>query len=462
VRVNSLHSSSFRDPSGYIFIENGILKRVINPLYFKQYFALKDSGFYNKLFQAALLVPHTELSADENAIVIRPEKIPFITYPYEWCFNQYKESALLTLRLQKYCLENGFSLKDASAYNITFHKGKAVFIDTLSIDFYVENMPWRAYKQFVAHFLGPLLLARYYGSEMLKLITNYYDGLPIKLIASLLPIRAKLNPFIYSNVHLLAKFEEKHREDYQGETNVSSLSKKAQLNIIRSLYAFIKKLNLKESSEWGNYYEKTNYTDEAFTLKSGIINGWIDKLQPRTLIDVGGNDGTFVRMISSKTDQALVCDIDNNAVDHNYRTIRKNKEQHITPFVLDVLNPSAAIGINNKERFSFLHRIKDFGPDVTLALALIHHMSLSGNVPFEMSAKFFAAFSKYLIIEFPQRNDSWVTRLLEIKAEFKEHFDFYNIENFEKIYSEYFEIRDKQCISVTNRVIYLLKRTDVY
>lgn len=240
MRVNNLHSSSFRDPSGYIFLDNGLVKRVINPIYFEQYRALKDSGFYSKLFKTELLIPHEEISVGEDAIIIQPEQIPFITYPYEWCFNQYKESALLTLRLQKYCLENGFSLKDASAYNITYHRGKAVFIDTLSFDFYTENTPWRAYKQFVAHFLGPLLLARYHGAEMLKLPANHYDGIPIKLIASLLPFKTKFNPFIYSNVHLLAKFEEKHSEDYQGSTKVSSLSKKGQLNIIRSLYDFIK------------------------------------------------------------------------------------------------------------------------------------------------------------------------------------------------------------------------------
>ena len=126
--------------------------------------------------------------------------------------------------------------------------------------------------------------------------------------------------------------------------------------------------------------------------------------------------------------------------------------------VLDVLNPSAAIGINNKERFSFLDRIKDFGPDVTLALALIHHMSLSGNVPFEMSAQFFAAFSKYLILEFPRRNDSWVVRLLNNKMDFKEHFDFYTIDAFEEAYANYFELVEKRIITGSERVIYLLKR----
>ena len=454
------HSSSFRDPSGYIFIDEGLVSRVINPIYFKQYSALTNSGFFDKLFKPNLLIPHKELQSSESEIIIQPEQIPFITYPYEWSFNQYKEAALLTLKLQKFALENNFSLKDASAFNVTFHKGKAIFIDTLSFDFYTENSPWRAYKQFITHFLGPLLLAHYHGAHSLNLMSNYMDGIPVKMIASVLPFKAKLNPFLYSNIHLLAKFEDKHNEDYKGEAKATSLSKKGQLNIIKSLYDFIKKLPLKEHSEWGNYYNKINYSDDAFTLKSNIINSWIDSLKPKTLIDVGGNDGTFVRLINSKITQALVCDIDNNAVDFNYKTIKENKETFITPFVLDVLNPSASIGFNNKERLSFLDRIKQFKPDITLALAVIHHMSLSGNITFMMSATFFASFSKYLIIEFPKRGDSWVERLLNNKVDFKDHFDFYNVDNFEAAYLNYFQIIEKKRIDNSERVMYFLKRKD--
>lgn len=456
----NVHSSSFRDPSGYIFIDEGFLKRVINPIYFKQYSALKDSGFFEKLFKTNLLIPHKELQSSEREVIIQPEQIPFITFPYEWSFNQYKEAALLTLKLQKFALENNFSLKDASAFNVTFHNGKAIFIDTLSFDFYTENSPWRAYKQFITHFLGPLLLAHYHGAHSLKLMSNYIDGIPVKMIASMLPFKTKMNPFLYSNIHLLAKFEDKHNEDYKGEAKATKLSKKGQLNIIKSLYDFIKRLTLKEHSEWGDYYNKINYSDDAFILKSSIINSWIDNLNPKTLIDVGGNDGTFVRLINSKIKQALVCDIDNNAIDFNYKTIKENKETFITPFVLDVLNPSASIGFNNKERLSFLDRIQQFNPDITLALAVIHHMSLSGNITFNMSAEFFASFSKYLIIEFPKRGDSWVQRLLNNKADFKYYFDFYNIDNFETAYSNFFEIIEKKSIENSERVMYLLKRKD--
>ncbi|MEW4922951.1 class I SAM-dependent methyltransferase [Algibacter sp. 2305UL17-15] len=457
VRTNNQLPSSFRDPSGYIFNDNGIIKRRIFPVYFEQYKALKSQNVFNKLFDLGLLIEHEELFENDSEMVIQPKQIPFITYPYEWCFNQYKEAALLTLKLQKYCLEHNFSLKDASAFNVTFYKGKAIFIDTLSFDFYQENQPWRGYKQFITHFLGPLLLAYYHGAQSLKLVSNFIDGIPLKMLSSMLPLKSKLNPFLYSNIHLLAKFEDKHNEDYVGKSKVASLSKKAQFNIIDSLYDYIKKLTLKENSEWGNYYSKTNYADDAFLQKSNSINKWVNKIEAKRLIDVGGNDGAFVRQIQRNVEIALVCDIDNNAVDSNYKSIKLNKESNIIPFVLDVLNPSSSIGFNNEERDSFVDRVKKFAPDVTLALALIHHISLSGNIPFKMSANFFASFSQYLIIEFPKRDDSWVERLLNNKGEFKDYFEFYNIENFELSYSENFEILEKKSIVNSKRVMYLLK-----
>ncbi|WP_298902667.1 class I SAM-dependent methyltransferase [uncultured Psychroserpens sp.] len=459
--INNRHSSSFRDPSGFIFDDHGVIKRSISPLYFDQYRSLKDSHFLKKLQDAGLLINHKELSSSNTEIIIEPEQIPFFTYPFEWSFDMYKEAALLTLKIQKFALEHGFSLKDASSFNVTFHQGRMVFIDTLSFDFYQENTPWRAYKQFVSHFFGPLVLAKYCGAESLKFMNTFMEGIPVKMLSSMLPYKTKLNPFLYTNIHLLAKYEDKHNEDYKGKHKVGQLSKKAQLNIIRSLYDHIKKLSLNESSEWGDYYDKTNYAPKAFDQKSEIIDNWVQQLNAKTLIDIGGNDGTFVRKINQNLELTLVCDVDNNAVDANFRYTKKNNDASMLPFMFDVLNPSANIGFNNKERDSFLKRIISLSPDVTMALAVIHHMSLSGNIPFKMSAEFFANFSKHLIIEFPKRKDSWVQRLLATKGAFKGHFDFYTIEHFEDCYLKYFTLIEKKIIKDSQRVMYFFKANTI-
>ena len=139
--INTSHEASFRDPCGYMFYDGKILRRAINPIYFPQYHKLKESGFFNTLIKKGLLIGHEETSVSEERIIITPEHIPFITNPYEWSFEQFRHAALLTLQIQKYALSKGFILKDASAYNVTFHKGKPIFIDTLSFDFYVEAPP---------------------------------------------------------------------------------------------------------------------------------------------------------------------------------------------------------------------------------------------------------------------------------------------------------------------------------
>jgi hypothetical protein len=91
-----------------------------------------------------------------------------------------------------------------------------------------------------------------------------------------------------------------------------------------------------------------------------------------------------------------------------------------------------------------------------LALAVIHHMTLSSNIPFVDSARFFAGLSPLLIIEFPKRNDSWVDSLLQRKREFINHFDHYQQENFEKAFEQYFKILERVNIPDSDRILYLM------
>ena len=456
-KSNTAHEASFRDPSGYVFYDGDTLRRCIFTIYFKQFKSLEESGLFDTLSRKKLLIPHTVTSQNDVEIVITPEPIPFITYPYEWGFEQYKQAALLTLKIQKYALTKGFSLKDASAYNVTLYQGNPIFIDTLSFDFYEKDTPWRAYKQFITHFFGPLVLAKYFGSVILKMMQSHIDGIPLQLIATLLPSRTRLSPTIQTNIHLLAKLEGKHNDDYKAETKVSKLSLKAHNNILDSLYEYIKDLELKDATEWGDYYSKTNYDAQAFDAKKALIKDWVQPISAKRIIDIGGNDGTFARALDSNA-HLIVTDIDGNAVNQNFVKTQKNQETNMLAFVSDVLQPSPGVGFNNTERTSLIARLQEYNPDVTMALALIHHITLSGNVPFEKSASFFASFSKNLIIEFPKRDDSWASSLLIRKREFIHHFDFYNQDNFESGYNKYFSLEKKEIIPGTSRVLYFFKK----
>jgi hypothetical protein len=450
------NTSSFRDPSGYVFFENDTIKRVVNPIYFEQYEQLTASGFYQELFDKKYLVPHHEISKSDSEIIIQASKIPFVSYPYEWSFLQYKHAALLTLKIQKLCLQHNFTLKDASAFNVTFHEGKPIFIDTLSFDFYKENNPWLAYKQFILHFLGPLVLTKYYGQDYLKTLSQHLEGISLQKLSKLLPAKSYLSPTLLTNIHLLAKYDSKFESDKKKIAN--NLPKASQIKLLDSLYDYISNLSVNENTEWDHYYNQTNYNEAAYQFKKDYTKDWFLAIKGETLIDIGGNDGTFSRELKEQAKLLIVADVDPNAVEQNYRKVLKNKKKNILPLVVDVLNPAANYGFNNQERFSFIDRITALKLDGCLALAVIHHITLSGNIPFEFSAQFFSKMAPNLLIEFPTRADSWVQYLLESKREFKDHFDFYNEENFEKAYGNYFEMINKELIPGSERILYSFKR----
>ena len=151
--------SSFRDPSGYLFEKNGNLYRCVKKSYKEHYGHFICSGLYDKLIENKLLLPFSsenELSTGDSYCILKPKYIEHISYPYEWCFTQYKKAALLTLRIAIISLDYGMILKDASAYNVQFTGCTPEFIDTLSFEKLDLNSPWIAYRQFCQHFLASI------------------------------------------------------------------------------------------------------------------------------------------------------------------------------------------------------------------------------------------------------------------------------------------------------------------
>ena len=158
-KIDSRHGASFRDPSGFIFYRDGELFRQVNKCYRDNYDQLLESGLYQKIVEAGLLVPHEEVDLSpidpgKSYKILRPREIPFISYPYEWSFSQLKAAALLTLEIQKIALDFGMTLKDSSSYNIQYSGPSPIFIDTLSFEKYEPGKPWVAYRQFCQHFLA--------------------------------------------------------------------------------------------------------------------------------------------------------------------------------------------------------------------------------------------------------------------------------------------------------------------
>lgn len=458
-----MNNTSYKDPCGYVFEHNGNIYRKINLRYQKDYEQLMTCGLYEELTNKGYLIKHEEIEPDDSLEfikdkdfykLIKPEQIKFITYPYEWCFSALKDAALLTLKVQKAAMKHSMVLKDASSYNIQFLHGKPVFIDTLSFENYKEGCPWNAYRQFCQHFLGPLALMAYTDINLNKLLITNIDSIPLKMLTKLLPLKTKFNPFILTHIHLHAKAQERYEAASGVNINSAQMDKNALTALIESLEDSIKQLSFPHiKTEWGEYYTNTNYTEESFQEKKEIIRKYINILAPESLCDLGANRGDFSRIASEKNIETLAFDIDPHAVEKNYITAKQNKETHILPLLQDLTNPSPSIGFANLERKSFKDR---FHCDTIMALALIHHLAISNNLPFENIAEFFASLADNLIIEFVPKSDSKVQLLLSTREDI---FDTYDAENFEKEFSKFFNITKKSKISNSERILYLMQRT---
>ena len=448
--------ASFRDPNGFLFSRGGILYRQVNRMYEREYARLMESGLYAKLVKAGMLIPHIEANqapAGEEACfkVIQPERVPFISYPYEWTFGQLKEAALATLSIQRRALKAEMSLKDASAYNIQFVRGKATLIDTLSFEMYKEGQPWVAYRQFCQHFLAPLALMALTDVRLSQLLRVHIDGVPLDLASRLLPWKTRLNFGLATHIHLHAKAQQRYAGE-EVKQRSGGMSKPALLALIDSLDKTVRKLERKPGgTEWGNYYDITNYSDAAFEHKKELIRTWAERLQPALTWDLGGNTGVFSRAAGEKSAFVVSWDIDPTAVEVNYRQVKEEKSENLLPLLLDLTNPSPAIGWANRERDSFGER----GPaDLALALAVVHHLAISNNVPLPQLADFFAGAGKWLAIEFVPKSDSQVQKLLASRDDI---FPNYTREGFEAAFRERFAFHEAVEVRESERVLYLLE-----
>ena len=453
-------NSSFRDPSGFIFYHDNKIYRAVTHLYKEEYDLLIESGLYDLLIKKKYLIPHQEIK-DPHLVegsnvykILQPESVEMISYPYEWSFSQLKDAALLTLKIQELALTHGMSLKDASAYNIQFHKGRPVFIDTLSFEKYIENKPWNAYGQFCRHFLAPLALMSHTDIHLNNLLKNYIDGIPLDLTRKLLPFKTRFHVGLYMHLYLHAQIQNK----YQGSKvkvseNNHKLSKNSMLGIISSLRQSITAQKwVPKGTEWGDYQEGDIHTAEYKRRKAEIIDKFITQAEPHSILDMGANTGYFSRIAAKKGANVISCDIDPACVEKNYLTTKQNKEDNLLPLFFDLFNPSPAIGWANEERTTLQKRCKT---DLVMALALIHHLCISGNIPLEKVASYFRQFAECLIIEFVPKTDPKVQVLLINREDI---FPDYTQEKFEAIFSNHYQIVGFEKAGEDERIIYLLKR----
>ncbi len=449
------HPSSYRDPSGFIFEKDGTIYRQVNKSFKEHFDHFIESGCYKHLIEKGLLIPYEQvnqnLTGDSNCYrTLKPEKISFISYPFEWSFDMLKDAALLTLQIAREALGYEMILKDATPYNIQWYKGRFIFIDTLSFEKYNET-PWVCYRQFCESFLGPLLLMHYSKQSLQQLQLAWPEGIPLAVIKSILPWRSRFFLHTYLHIHLHADIAGKSKS--KNET-AKTFSKQKLLNLISSLEILIRKLKLPDQkSTWSGYYEEASQRSDYLEVKKNIINQWLNEIPAvKTAADMGANDGVFSSLLAEKAIPVIAADFDPYCINNLYTSIKISKERNIQPVLIDLSNPSPAIGINNEERNSFISRLD---ADLILALAVIHHLAIGKNIPLKKVAELFHKAGKYLIIEFVPKEDDKIKLMLRSKQDI--YFN-YTEDEFIHAFEEYFFIVKKQQITGSLRTLYLMKK----
>ena len=421
--------SSFRDVDSKVWSDGQTIFRDIMPSYFQSYGRLMRSGLYEELVAMGLLIPHLELGRDNGVLTVVPRKVAFISYPYEWSFSSLQEAADVTLEINRIALRHGMILKDASAFNIQYIDGRWKLIDTTSFEIYKEGTPWRAFGQFTRHFLLPLVLAHYRRPSYLKSLMWNIDGLPVLETIKELPIRSRFNFGCALFVHAFRVFKDGAKERTINKVYLDSF--------LSRLQSYIRGLKPTRETVWADYEPDLDYVN----IKKKIV--WQALIGNGTVGDLGANTGEFSRMalMARGLDEVV-------AVDKDHDCVERMCNSGILPLVVDLANPTPAIGWGNTERLSFLQRAKF---DTVLFLAMIHHLCIGNNIPLiKVAGQLSTMVRKRLIIEFIPLEDEKAQILSKDRV-----FPPYSETIFEEAFGRYFTLEHKTKLGSLCRKLYI-------
>jgi hypothetical protein len=456
---------SYRDPAGFVFRRDGIVYRQVQASFAEDWDAFLSTGLYERLRREDLILAHEEVDAALAAAppahrVIRPEALEFITYPYEWSFSQLKDAALLTLRAQTLAGEAGMTLRDASAYNVQFQAGRPVLIDSLSFERAEPGRPWVAYRQFCEHFLAPLALMARVDIRLGGLLRDHLEGVPLDLAAGLLPARTRFSMGLGPHIHLHARAQRQHADDgravgagSEAASSKGGMSAARLATLVESLRSTVAGLHWEPvGTVWADYADHTSYDEAATAAKEAAVASALHAVAGRRAWDLGANTGRYSRLAADQGYRVVALDVDPGAVERHYRALREAGRRDILPLLMDLTNPSPAQGWGSAERASLLARAD---ADVTLSLALVHHLAIGANVPLPMIAALLSRLAPHAIVEFVPKEDAMVQRLLAFR---RDVFPGYTIEGFREAVAGPFELLGETPIEGTSRTLFHLRR----
>ncbi len=454
---------SFRDSAGHVFIASERIFRGISSDTTDWFRHFIHSAFFKE--HAGTLIVNTKEVSPEEAIIagiptddvaayrmwVEHEPLPFISYPYEWSFESLKDAACLTLTLLIGSLENGYTLKDASAFNVQFIHSKPIFMDVLSFSEYREGDPFLGYKQFCEHFLAPLCLTAFSRIDFNQWFRGRLEGLDLMEVSAALPLTSYCRPQVLLHMHLHAWAMRRLESVSDGTSRKKSrnIPRKNLIALADGLRQFITKLKRRRTSYWQKYATHNTYGDASRTDKMHITQEFVRNNNLRRLLDLGCNTGEYSKAaICAGAEQIIGTDCDGGAIDLATRDI----QGHAWPvqfLYYDIANPSPNLGWRHEERMTLEERL---GPlDGIFCFALIHHLVIGRNIPLEEFMGWVCDLAPKGLVEFIPQTDPMAQGLLRHREDI---FHDYNRERFEQILNGLCTRVTSHEIQATNRTMY--------
>jgi ribosomal protein L11 methylase PrmA len=458
----ALEPGSFRDPDSRVVSANGRILRLLSERGLAEWRAFSASPLFTTLVEEGKLVGTRE-AADAPALtglhdgvagVLEHDVVPFVSYPYEWSFGMLRDAALLQLELVRRSVEAGLMLKDSTPYNVQFRGARPVFVDVGSFEPLREGEPWAGYRQFCMLFLYPLLLEAWKGVPFQPWLRGSIDGIMPQELRSLLSARDRFRRGALTHVVLHARLERSYEErdtDLKRELKAAGFRKELILANVKKLEKLVGGLTRRGGeSAWSGYGPTTTYSDEDAERKARFVAEAVAAERPRVVWDLGSNDGRHARIAAETAEHVVAVDADEVVVDRLYEALKAEGSGTILPLTMNLADPSPGLGWRGLERRSLGARGT---PDLALCLALVHHLSISGNVPVVEVVDWLRSLGAALVVEFPTPDDPMVARLLRRKRE-HDHPD-YRRDWFERCLGERFDVARTEELASGTRVLYL-------
>ena len=422
---------SFRDPDTRVFRHDGAVFRCLTPRALADWRRLAETDFHARFMQDRRVIP-TRLVTDSEALpplegrwaaVLEHERVPLVSYPYEWSFGMLKDAALLQLDVTRAALDEEMTLKDATPFNVQWLGAQPTFIDIGSFTPYASGEPWAGYRQFCESFLSPLLLQAYRGVPFHPWLRGSLEGITAAQCSALLSARDLLRRGVLAHVFLQAKAQARY-EDAPGnvkqELRAAGFGAALIKHNIDRLRRIVERLRWDAGrSTWSEYEREHSYDDDDLRRKTGFVEQVLASRRWPLVWDVGCNTGNYSRMAAKHAEYVLALDADHVVIERLYQSLKAGGPANVLPLLADLADPSPGLGWRGRERLPLSERGR---PALILCLALIHHLVIGRNIPLDDFVAWLAQFGGEVVLEFVGPEDPMVERLLRNRRD--QEFDY--------------------------------------